>query len=239
LLLASLWLLRRTDDRRAERSLAAPVGQQWSATGAAGRVSSDRDGATEKGRRGPPRLLVDRSSLASDLASRSIVASWVAQSRNKDARHPIDLLMAQLRSEPWAGAMEKLMSDRFSRERLEAVGLTTMALDEVDCRESACRLEISWADADVEVARKSWKFPERWPDAQIHLTNKTGGLATLETRARPKAGETVVPDAWHVRRRDDGRYAVTTVVLFGEEDIDPNKYNAVIERAVANRPYEL
>jgi hypothetical protein len=181
----------------------------------------------------PPKLLIDEGSVGK--LPTSVAENWMAQSRGKNARHPIELYREQPRNEEWAGAMEGQLNARFSAERLTPLGLTTMKLDEVDCRESSCRLEISWGDADLEAAKNNWKAPERWPDAAVYLTTNTGGLAYVETRVRPKLGEVVIPDAWHVSRRPDGRYAVTTVLLFGPEDIDPTKYTQVIERAFANR----
>jgi hypothetical protein len=224
-LIAWVWAaLRGGDDAPATRA---------TRTGDGPGAATSSDLQRQPGKLRPPRLVVDRPPVPAVPLPRSIVGAWQEEIRGEDARHPVDIHGEQLRVEPWAGAMEEQLRARFSRRRLEPLGLTTMRLDELDCRQSSCRLEISWGDADLEATRQRWPRGKRWPDAGEFLTTMTGGLAMLETRVRPQVGEAVVPDSWHVRRRVDGRYAVTTVVLFGEEDIDPARYSAVIDRRSA------
>jgi hypothetical protein len=180
----------------------------------------------------PPKLL----STSIGPTYRSIADAWRANARDPKNPRPVELHAQQLRNEEWASAMEDRLKARFDPERLGALGLTTMTLDAVDCRESICRFSFSWGEPDQATTRKTWPSETRPPDAGVLLTMVTGPFAAVETRLRPQTGEVVVPDSWHLTVRPDGRFATTYIVLFGGEDIDPAQYDAFVRRVLARRP---
>jgi hypothetical protein len=214
----------------ADRGQLAAAESPAHVTGAAGTAGA-------KARIAPPRFVTSEGRTPPKY--KTVADTWMAQNKGPSIRQHIDFYEEQTRVEPWATAMQKAVSARFSPDVLRGLGLTTMALDQIDCRQSACRLDISWAEADLEAAKRTRPDEKYWPDPGAHLTLSTGPLASVEGRVRPGIGEVVVPNTWHVRKREDGRYAVTTVLLFGQQDVDPLDYDAFVRRSQSQRMAEL
>jgi hypothetical protein len=198
-----------------------------------------RGGEGEDAKTGIPKFQVARTPDGPKY--RSGVSEWLAQSRGPGYREPSDYFSKQERTEPWASAMEANLTQRFSTNRLREAGLTTMKLDALECRENACRLEVSWGEEDVAVAKQTRPDGKEnvWPNAFAHFKIKTGPLAEIEVRDNPRLGEVVVPNTYRTIVRADGRYAVYMTVLFGEGDIDPASYDAFVARARTEQKAKL
>jgi hypothetical protein len=118
--------------------------------------------------------------------------------------------------------MEEKLQRRFSRDRIARAGLPSLTLETVECRQSSCRLEISWAEADAAAAGKTPEAVNFAPDPLGHFESKTARLGTVSERQPPAPGETTLPNGYQVRVRRDGRLAVTEVVLFSGAAMDPS-----------------
>jgi hypothetical protein len=166
----------------------------------------------------PPKL------IAAQTADRTRTSNeaFHAQGRGPGSRKPSDFHKEESRDPVWAGAMEKRLDERFAATKLQELGIAGLKIDSTDCRTSSCRLEVSWTMEDLQALEKPGG---EHLDPLSLLTWSTGPLAATEYRTKLVPGDLRVPGAWNVRRRPDGRFSTTTVVLFGDDDIDPNRYH--------------
>jgi hypothetical protein len=135
----------------------------------------------------------------------------------KQRRNPLSYLETEKRNRVWAPAMEKVLQQRF-QELARENGTPGFKVTEVDCRESACRLDMEYQPSDVEAARAAGAL-----DPYYLARNKAGGLAsfTYLVQAPPEYRKSLDPDAWV---QPDGSIRKKLVLVFGEEDIDPAHY---------------
>jgi hypothetical protein len=136
----------------------------------------------------------------------------------------------EARTEPWATEMENTLNRRFSKKSFEAIGLKTMTLDKLECRKSSCRLDLSWAHDDTLAAAATRPNEASWPDPGAHILYSTGPFAAVEGRIELRPSDRRVPSAWNVRFTDENRYATSSILLFGKEDIDPSTYESYVEQ---------
>jgi hypothetical protein len=181
----------------------------------------------------PPRLLPAEHVAAPTFPTSA--EAFEAQVRSPEPRHPIDFHRDEPRDERWARAMERTLAARFSPAALAQEGLRTMKLDQVECRRSSCRLEISWGEADMVAAASIRPNERSWPDPVEYFQMRTGPFATIGSRARPRPDEFELEDSWRIRVRGDGRFAVTTVLLYAQKDLDPARFAAGPGGALARR----
>jgi hypothetical protein len=135
-----------------------------------------------------------------------------------------EFFVEETRDEAWAGQMEGILRARFDEKTLRSLNIPSLRVDELECRTSSCRLEVSWDDRDDAVAQKQGERVRMDPLSLV--TSSIGPLAAIESRDNLVPGDVVVPGAWAVRRRDDGRLAVRDTILFSENDIDPDSYRS-------------
>jgi hypothetical protein len=182
-------------------------------------------------RRSPPifraGLGMTRSSSLTPVAYRE----YRAQRDSPNPRRAIEFLQAESRDAEWAEAMEKKLEGRFTKEVLALLGLPSLSLDRLECRSTSCLIDVSWTQADVDVAKIQPDAGKYGSDPLGYLSVRTGQLAKLASRVRPTNGEQVLPGTYFVRLRPDGRFVATTVLLFGDEDIDPEAYSEAVERS--------
>jgi hypothetical protein len=160
----------------------------------------------------------------------------MAQMHEERPRYPRDFFENESRDEAWAGAMEGRVRDRFSPDVLSGVGLSAMKLDAIECRSTSCRIEVSWAAADAATAQAQPDAESYRGDPLAYLTHRTGWLASLASRVRPAFGETWVPGTYFIKRTDDGRFTTTTILLFGDEEVDPDAYKAFAAASLERAP---
>lgn len=113
------------------------------------------------------------------------------------------------------------MKSRFSDEVVQRLRMPGLRADRIECRGSACEVELSFGAADLEVARETSQFAD--PPSVVSWVD--GGLGSLEHRRDIKDSARPVADLWNTEIRDDGRYATTYIVIFGEDSIDPERYD--------------
>jgi hypothetical protein len=160
----------------------------------------------------------------------------MAQVHEEHPRYPRDFFDNESRDEVWAASMEERVRERFSPDVLSQLGLSTMKLDAIECRSTSCRIEVSWADADTATAQAQPDTERYRGDPLAYLRHRTGWLARLASRVRPSFGETWVPGTYFVKRTDDGRFSTTTILLFGDEDVDPDGYKAFAAGSLERAP---
>jgi hypothetical protein len=161
--------------------------------------------------------------------------AYKAQRESANPRHALEFFKAEKRNPAWADAMDQQLKARFSPDILALLSIPSLRLDEVECRSSSCRIEVSWSDADLEATKNQPEVEQSGPDPLAYLAVKTGQLAQLSSRPRPSFGTEIVPGTHFVRRTSDGRYATTSVLLFGEQDIDPDLYAAAVEKSLQEK----
>jgi hypothetical protein len=163
----------------------------------------------------PPRF------VAGTEPARTANEAFLAQARGPGFQNPAEFYKKESRDPVWAGAMEARLGERFAAEKLKDLGIAGLKVDSTDCRTSTCQIEVSWTLEDLAALEKPGG---EYLDPLSLLTWSTGPLAATEYRTKLVPGEMRVPGAWNVRRRSDGRFSTTTVVLFGDDDIDPSRY---------------
>jgi hypothetical protein len=162
----------------------------------------------------------------------------MAQIHQARPRYPRDFFDNESRDEAWARAMEARITHRFAPEVLRPLGLPAMKLDSIECRATSCRIEVSWAEADAATAQAQPDTEKYGGDPLTYLSLRTGWLASLASRVRPLFGENWVPGTYFVKRTQDdaGRFSTTTILLFGDEDVDPDAYEAFAAGSLARAP---
>ena len=93
-----------------------------------------------------------------------------------------------------------------------------------------------WSDEAAAAGRNGQDANRFGGDPLGLLTLNDGPLGAVTERLEPNDGDLVVPGGYNVRKRPDGRYTATEVIVFGKDEIDPASYAAAIERFVANNP---
>lgn len=142
---------------------------------------------------------------------------------------PEVLHLEETRDESWAAPMERELKNRFSAETLERIGLANLRLERVDCRRSSCQVDVSWTGAEqnrpkVTVGTATVPF-----DPLSHLKHMTGRLGGIVQRIPPAPGERVISGSYMVKHDEDGRYRTSEVILFEQNDIDPDTYARWVE----------
>jgi hypothetical protein len=98
---------------------------------------------------------------------------------------------------------------------------------------------VSWSQADADfVAKRPGSAEMIGGNPLAFLTAATGPLAESVGRVEIRPGEIEEPHLWRVKRLDDGRYATTEILFFGQEDVDPDGYSDFIDegqRRLADR----
>jgi hypothetical protein len=123
---------------------------------------------------------------------------------------------AESRNPNWAPVMEKIFEKRFSSEELAKVGLQGVSLSHLECRQSACRLDLSYS---TELQRSP-------PPSDIPLGEYT--IADLVAwRTGPLAPQI---EAFDPAPAGEGRVRESLIVTFGGAAIDPEKYPAWMAR---------
>jgi hypothetical protein len=160
----------------------------------------------------------------------TLLNEFLAQMNHPHPKLPAAFYSSEARREEWAVPMESRLQERFSSEKTREIGLPTMHLDAVDCRASSCKVEFSWGPADLPAATKSPDAARFGGDPLGYMTFLTGPLGGLTHRIPPQFGDVVVPDSYEVRPRPDGRFAATEVILFGQDEIDPDTCASAVEK---------
>lgn len=117
---------------------------------------------------------------------------------------------AEKRDLSWAPVMETKLKERFTSERLAAVGIAKVALEEVECRESTCRLRFTFANPPPQEIEKASLSPD-----------SHNALDLVVMRQGPFAMMTAGADK---RDLEDGRTAMTILAAFSDREIDPEQY---------------
>ena len=138
------------------------------------------------------------------------------------------------RHSDWAGAMEAVLRQRFSRTVLDGAGLGEMSLDSVDCRTSICRVDVEYP-ADLAAT-----FPSRENRREVGFDGRTlvfgadGPVERLLLQSGPLASTTgIVPGR---RPKEAGRGTPGLILIFSGEEIDPNEYLPWVRGIRANPP---
>jgi hypothetical protein len=180
----------------------------------------------------PPRLLVATNSEERPFRPAAFTA-YRAQWNLPDSRRPWHYHQAEARDPAWAPHVERNLARRFDPGLLRSLKLETLSLDEIDCRLSSCRLELSWTQADWDRAKGATDTTRHGGDPVGYLIARTGLLAVLETRIPPAPGQPIVPHAWFVTVRGDGRFAASQILLFGKDEMDPSLYAQFVDDSLA------
>jgi hypothetical protein len=159
-------------------------------------------------------------------------SAYIAQRESASPRHAAEFFKAETRDPVWAEAMEARLRQRFDPTILATLQVPSLRLDEIECRRTSCRIDVSWNEADLQTTTQHPDVERFGRDPLSYLAFKTGQLAQLSSRPRPPFGAKIVPGTYFVTIGPDGRYATTTILLFGEKDIDPNLYAAAVERSL-------
>ncbi|MDX2052801.1 MAG: hypothetical protein SFV15_10445 [Polyangiaceae bacterium] len=123
------------------------------------------------------------------------------------------------REPEWATAMEGIMRERFSQDEVEKAGFGGLELAEVECRTSACRLEIEYPDS-LEAALDerqgiSQSSPKGPPRVVDYFVSSAGPLSNCFTTVSEGS----------VQTESGMKHRVTKLVLFSDEEIDPRDYS--------------
>jgi hypothetical protein len=195
--------------------------------------SRPRASAARSDRRGPS---IPRFSVEEQRPPRFKPVAFLARQAQRHSwgyrRTAADFFRQETRDEVWANQMEGILRARFDEKKLRELNIPSLRVDQLECRTSTCRLEVSWDQRDQVTTAKLSERVEIDPLSLV--TTSTGPLAAVEFRENPVPGEVVIPRAWAVRRREDGRLAVRDALLFGEKDIDPASYHAWVEWVADN-----
>jgi hypothetical protein len=201
---------------------AAPSGHERARAGASAEDGQSRPVAR---RSPPPRFTPGSTSSFKAAALQSFLPDRKAT--------PLELYEQETRDPIWAPRMEQAIGERLSPRLLAEQGTPGLKFDKIECRSSSCRLEASWDLSDMQhvdgLPGSVRLDPLSW------LTWSKGSLGTIEYRPFVKDKELLVPGAWRVWRRPDGRFATTKVVLFDESEGDPSGYAAAVEDRRARR----
>jgi hypothetical protein len=162
-------------------------------------------------------------------------SAYIAQRESAAPRHAAEFFKAESREPVWAEAMEARLKQRFDPTILATLQIPSLRLDEVECRRTSCRIEVSWNEADFETTKQHPDVERFGRDPLSYLAGRTGQLAHLSSRIRPPFGAEIMPGTYFVRKVPDGRYAVTSILLFGEKDIDPDLYATAVEQSREER----
>jgi hypothetical protein len=178
----------------------------------------------------PPRRLEEqrRQSSRTGLAPPAFTTGG-ARSRFEPSAHrryeathedPIKLYEDEARDPIWAPAMEASVRQNLS-ESVKALGLPSTKISALDCRSSSCKVQLSFTKADLAMAEK---------EGAIHPTELLfmhgGHFASQETDVLVDHGPTMPGPDESVAVLPDGTFEKTSVLSFGEEDIDPARYRA-------------
>jgi hypothetical protein len=148
--------------------------------------------------------------------------------------HPKDFFDAEVRNPVWAAKMEEHLRGRFSEESVKATGMSDFRLDQVECRASACQVEVSWGHGSLDhVASRPRAHELVGGNPMGYYMALTGALGNTSSRNPLLPGDMAVPGMRKTRLRSDGRFATRETVLFGADDIDPDNYRRWAEESRA------
>ena len=150
----------------------------------------------------------------------------MAQMHSDAPRPPEWYFEAEKRDPEWASRMEANLSQRFDAAVLESSGVPSVKVEDLVCRQSSCRITLSWNQSDMDGVQSD-PFAG-WKDPLTRLVHSTGPLAAMETRLSPTGRP--LPNSNEVGVSADGRLQTTAILMFGREDIDPDSYAAFASR---------
>jgi hypothetical protein len=195
---------------------------------------ADTHGRRTAQARGPvPRLHTDPATVLPEPSAHAAFIDHTSRNR-KPGERPLTLESVhagEARHPWWADAMEQTVAARFTPEKMHALGLDSLRVDDLDCRSSSCRIIVSWDQAAQDVARQ--RLPNVTEKNPLELVEvETGPLGSLGAPVPSSLG-TSLPGGYGARIREDGRMFVRYVFLFDHHSIDPTRYADWVRQLLA------
>jgi hypothetical protein len=208
--------------RRSPRSeLTSPVGFGESST-TKGTTTKAETARAATVKRPPPRI----------LRPTGVYEPSAYKAITEEGADPIATFDREPRNPRWAPAMEAEIRSDLARN-VALLKLPSTALHDIECHGSSCRIQIDFRAEDLEQCQNKGAVH---PTELLFMSG--GHFATVETDVKVRHGRVMNGPDDSIAVLPDGSFRKTTVLTFGEVEIDPAQYGAWREesRRALNSP---